>query len=384
MNHPSRIVFALALSFLIGVLIASWMQISIVVVAGVAIVGLAIYGMDVRRIIVGIFCIGLSLGMYAMRNYPPPIEYRVVHEHSSIIYQKIYTVRDWFLRNLKASLPEPHSAFIAGILIGARSELPKSIIKEFQKTGTSHIIAVSGYNITIVAKALLAVLLVVFARRYAFWATIAGLVAFMIITGAQASVVRATIMGIAVLLARHVGRLPTPLYTLLIAAGIMVALDPLILRYDIGFQLSFLATFGILEVAPILEDHMQWTKRLGVWGEVFVLTLSANICVLPLILYYFKILSLVTLPVNMVILPLIPATMLVGFFSGMFHVLPVLGHIASYLTVLLSSVILAVVHFFANLPGAILYLPIGAWSVVFLYSLLGLALFREYKKNVRA
>lgn len=382
MTHPARILSFFTLSFLVGVFIGSWIIFPVAIAGVLAIAGLAILAIGPRALLVAIVLVGLAVGVFVMYQHPPPDRYRTVQDHDGAMYSKIYVVRDWFLHGLKAVIPQPQAAFVAGILIGARSELPKSIVKEFQQTGTSHIIAVSGYNITIVAKWLLALLLTVLSRRQAFWATVAGLLIFMILTGAQASVVRATIMGISVLLANQVGRLPTPMHTLLIACGIMVALDPSILRYDIGFQLSFLATIGILKVAPLLENIMPWTRRFKVWGEVFVLTIAANVCVLPLLLYYFGTLSFATLPVNMIILPLIPATMLMGFIAGMLHMVPILGDFVGYLAGLLSSAILAVIHFFARLPGATIQVPVGIGTVALMYGCLGLLIWKLHRYDL--
>lgn len=381
MSHPARILSGGVISFLIGVFVASWLRVPLIIMGGLALVGLFGIILRSRLLIVAIFLIAMAVGMYAMYGYEIPYHYQATREHSGAVYKKIYAARDWFLANLTYVIAEPHAAFIAGILVGSKSELPKDIIKDFQQTGTSHIIAVSGYNITIVAKALLAVALLVLSRKWAFWTTVSGLVLFMILTGAQASVVRATIMGISVLVARQAGRLPTPLHTLILAAGIMVAIDPPILRYDIGFQLSFLATFGILEVAPLLEQRMRWTKRLSVWGEALVMTMAANICVLPLILYYFKSFPLYFLPANLIVLPLIPLTMLIGFSAGVFARLPLLGDFVGYLARILSEVILGVIHFFAHLPGSSIAFSMGAWTTALAYFLLAIVFFYYQRRD---
>ena len=289
------------------------------------------------------------------------------------IYRGIYGARDVFVASIDRALPEPHGAFVAGVLIGSRSQLSDAIKQFFARTSTSHIIAVSGYNITIIAEVVALILLAFMPRSWAFWFTLGALFVFMILTGAQASVIRATIMGVAGLLARHVGRLNTSSHTLALAAGIMVALDPTIVRYDVGFQLSFMATVGILFVAPLLEVRLPWLARQGIVGEIFIMTVSAQLCVVPILIYYFKNISLVSLPANLIILPLVPYVMLLGFAAGLGGLLlPVLGQLIGYGTSLVSAAILNVIHFFAAIPWAAVSVDVSWYTVLASYFLLGI------------
>lgn len=250
-------------------------------------------------------------------------------------------------------MPEPHAGFVAGVLVGAKSSLSASIKQDFKLTGTSHIIAVSGYNISIIAIYVMAALLWLVPRPAAFWITILILLGFMLLTGAQASVVRATIMGIAGLVARRVGRLSSSVHILLLTAGIMVALEPGILLGDIGFQLSFLATAGLLWVSPILEARLPFVRVLGVWGETALMTISAQIMVVPLVVWYFKSISIIALPVNILVLPFIPLLMLLGFLTGAIGwILPPLGQLLGMLTVMVSGLILGIIRFTASLSWA--------------------------------
>ena len=288
------------------------------------------------------------------------------------LYQNIYSVRDWFLAGVSQALPEPYAAFINGILVGARSQLPQSIKDDFARTSTSHIIAVSGFNITIIANVIGWLALFVMRRNWAFWVCVGGLFLFMILTGAQASVVRATIMGILLLLSQRVGRLPTPLHTLVLTAGAMVALDQRILRFDIGFQLSFLATAGILLVSPLLDARIPYVKHFGKLREIFIMTISAQLCVIPLLIYYFKSLSLVSLPANLIILPWIPWTMLAGFFAGIAGAfLPILGQIIGTIAYLMSFFILQVIRFFAGISWAAVTVELSWPWIVVMYAILG-------------
>src|SRR3989344_5346295 len=238
---------------------------------------------------------------------------RLTHESQ---FKLVFSLREWFLSSIWKIVPEPVNALVGGVLIGDRSELPKSIVEDFRRTGLSHITAVSGYNINIIAVVLMNVLASTVSRRKAFWIVLGILGVFMILTGLQASVIRATIMGLFALFAQQLGRVPTPMHALAIAAAVMVGFEPLILRYDVGFQLSVLATLGLLIISPKIEERLPFMKRFGIFGETAIMTISAQMLVLPLLVYYFHSVSIVSLPVNIIILPLIPALMFLGFIAG--------------------------------------------------------------------
>lgn len=304
------------------------------------------------------------------------------------LYTRIYAVRDWFLAGVSRALPEPYGAFVDGILVGARSNLPPSIKTDFARTSTSHIIAVSGFNVTIIVNVISGLALLFMRRTRAFWACIIGLFLFMILTGAQASVVRATIMGVLLLLSQRMGRLPTPLHTLVLTAGIMVALDTRILRYDIGFQLSFLATAGILLVSPLLEARIPFpvnSKLLQIIRETFIMTTSAQLCVVPLLIYYFKTFSVLSLPVNLIILPFIPYAMLLGAVAGIGGALvPALARILAAPALILSFGVLKVIHAFSSISWSVINITLSWSSIALLYLLLAIGCFLMYHSNKHA
>lgn len=285
--------------------------------------------------------------------------------------QKLYTIRDAFIARLNYAIPEPHAAFVAGALIGTRSDLPYSIKQDFARTSTSHIIAVSGYNITIIATAIAWIFTSVMRRSRAFWCIVVVLGLFMILTGGSASVVRATIMGVLALCARQVGRLNNAGYALMIAAGIMIALDPTILRYDIGFQLSFMATVGILLVSPLAEKALPMLTRWGIFGETLIMTCSAQICVIPLLAYYFKTVSLISLPVNLLVLPTIPFFMMMGFVTGTVgFLIPALSRLFGYFVWMASVAILGTIHWFASVSWAVAPVNLSMGTTMTIYGLM--------------
>jgi competence protein ComEC len=154
-------------------------------------------------------------------------------------------------------------------------------------------------------------------RRKAFWCSVVVIFLFTILTGASASVVRASLMGLLLLFANGYGRLYNPKNSIILAGGVMIYHNPMVLVFDIGFQLSFLAVVGLLYIYPFLNNRFR--KIPEFWGlkELILMTISAQLAVAPLLIYYFNNFSLVSLPTNVLILPVLPIAMFLGFISGL-------------------------------------------------------------------
>jgi len=227
-------------------------------------------------------------------------------------------VKSGFIKAINSSLPEPHASLLAGILVGARRGIPEYLLETFNRVGVTHIIAISGSNITIIAAALLILLQGIgVSRRHTFWLISLGIASFVVMTGASASVVRAGIMGLFVLLASQLGRASRATNALAFTAFVMLLVNPKVLVFDAGFQLSFLATMGIVYINPVLQKFAK--KWPGVFGlkEVLITTLSAIIMTTPLILYQFGRFSVVAPVANLLIVPLVSVVMAMGFITGL-------------------------------------------------------------------
>ena len=264
-------------------------------------------------------------------------------------FENIFSVKSAFQKSIRRSIGEPNAAFIEGILLGSRTQISDELKEAFARTGTSHITAVSGYNITIVAGIICSFFIIFLRRPTAFWFSVIGVALFVILTGAQASVVRAAVMGTLVLLAQREGRLSDPRNAIVLAGAAMVLINPLILRNDIGFQLSFFATLGLIYLAPSIERYFKKIPNTFKIRETLIMTISAQIFVLPLLLYYFKSLSLVFLPANLIVLPTIPFAMAAGFaaaLAGM--ILPFLGQVVGYVAWIITSFEIGVIKFLAK------------------------------------
>ncbi len=284
-------------------------------------------------------------------------------------FRGIFKVKNAFEASISHSIHEPNAAFINGILLGSRAEIPADVKDDFSRTSTTHILAISGYNITIIAAIFSWFFLFFFRRPVAFWFSVAGIAVFAILTGAQASVVRAAIMGVLVLLARREGRLSDPRNALALTGALMVFLSPRILRYDIGFQLSFAATIGLIYVAPLIEKYFEKLPNFFNFRETFVMTLSAQFFVLPLLIYYFKNLSLVSLPANIIVLPVVPYAMLLGAITGVAGlILPFLGQLVGYFAWLVSAFELGVIKLFAKPDWAAVSVQFNWYGVILAYA----------------
>jgi competence protein ComEC len=226
----------------------------------------------------------------------------------------ILKIRQLFENNIRVVIPQPEGALADGLLFGGNSELSKEIQTDFSRTGMTHIVAVSGYNVTIIAQYLIILGIALgLWRKQATWFAIVGIILFVIMSGLPASAVRAGVMGGTLLWAMKNGRLANCENAIVFAAAVMLMLNPLLLRWDVGFQLSFLATLGIVLSSPFWEKSFIRKHQARGISEILAMSLSAQIFVLPIIAYNFHMTSLISLLANILILPTIPLSMLLVF-----------------------------------------------------------------------
>ncbi|MBP9728226.1 MAG: ComEC/Rec2 family competence protein [Candidatus Moranbacteria bacterium] len=229
--------------------------------------------------------------------------------------EALYTPKHVFERGLSQTLAEPEAGLAKGLLLGGNHYLPKDLQDAFTRVGLSHMIAVSGYNITLIAEILLALGLVLgLWRRQAVWTALIGIVFFIVMIGLPASAARAGAMASIVFIALQTGRLAQPVNALLFALGVMLLLNPLLLRYDLGLQLSFLATLGILLLVPYYDYIAPSGIILRKFGEVLFMTFAVELFVLPIILFIFHQFSPLIIVGNFLVL-LVPFAMATAFLA---------------------------------------------------------------------
>jgi len=312
----------------------------------------------------------------------PKIEF--VSAGGSGIYKAILNIKNKFEESIEKFTPSPESGLLIGLLLGGDDKLSKEVQNNFSQTGMTHIVAVSGYNVTIVAEYLM--ILGIFLglwRRQAFWFAVVGIGLFVFMTGFPSSAVRAGIMGTLLLWAMKNGRLANSQNAIIFSAAVMLLINPLLLKWDIGFQLSFLATMGIIFLYPFLEKRLVLkNKTFGIW-EILLLTLSAQSFVLPIIIYNFGRLSIISPLANILVLPIIPATMLLGFVSSFLGIFSnFLGTIFAWLAYLPLRYEVEIINYLAHLPLASVEIKHFSWiAVLFWYIILGGALVYLRKKQ---
>lgn len=302
------------------------------------------------------------------------------------ILTKLYAVRRSFEQVVQKTLPEPESSLGIGLLIGSKQGFGQDLINDFAKVGITHIIALSGYNVTIIIIFLTDILLGYLTRRQIFFVSLILILLFVAMTGAASSVIRASIITLLIAYGKTIGRKADMTNLILLSAAIMVAINPFVLRFDVGFQLSFLAFIGLVYFSPIIA--LIFNRRFFKLWPNFIKsavteTLSAQIIVLPLILSSFGLVSLIAPITNVLILPLIPAAMLFVFLSTLIYwILPVIGKLAFLICYLPLKYILATAQYFAKLPVSAIQIS-DRWqtTIIIVYILIVAATFIKFRKN---
>ncbi|MBI2475786.1 MAG: ComEC family competence protein [Candidatus Taylorbacteria bacterium] len=292
----------------------------------------------------------------------------VAFGQGNFIMAKLFDLKQSFLERVSANLAEPQTSLLGGLLVGAKRSLGQKLLDDFRRAGVIHIVVLSGYNITIIA-AFIERLFSRFRRNLRLILASTGIILFAVMVGASATVVRATVMALLVILARATGRPYDITRALLLAGFLMVLQNPKILVFDSSFQLSFMSTLALIYVSPMLEKYFTFVTEKFSLRSVAVATLATQIFVLPMLLYKMGELSLVALPVNLLILSAIPATMLFGFLAGAVGFLSTALALPFALVAYgLLSYELQVVAFFSHLPFAsVAVKDFPLWFVVFLY-----------------
>jgi competence protein ComEC len=300
----------------------------------------------------------------------------------NFLQAKLFFVKNIFLQKIKKVLPEPHASLAGGEILGSKQALGQNLLDKFRTTGVVHIVVLSGYNVTIVADAI-AKSLSFLPRIFGGALGIIGIILFALITGAGATIVRASIMASLVVIARIFGREADALRLLFIAGLFMVLHNPSIVLYDISFQLSFLATYGLIVISPRIEKYFLWVPEKFQFREITLATISTQIFVLPLLVHNIGELSLVSLPVNLLVLIVVPMTMLFGFLTGLISIiLPLLAWPFAFVSFLLLEYQIRLVDFFSGIPFASIKIPSMPYFVpILLYILIFWWLYWSRDKN---
>lgn len=270
----------------------------------------------------------------------------VAAHHPSLVGR----VRQKFTAGMQTSLPEPLAPFAMGLLVGQRANLPDGVKQDLLKVGLTHIIAVSGYNLTIILHASRR-LLGKRSKRIATFLSLGLIGVFLLLAGASASIVRAAIVSVLSITANYYGRGFKPLNLICLAAAITAWANPVYVWSDLSWYLSFLAFFGVMVISPLVQARWPGGWHRSVIGGVALESVCAEIMSVPFILYIFGQMSLIGLPANVLVVGLIPLAMLLATIAGLAGML--LGAAAGWVswpTVWLLNYMLDVAHVLAGLP----------------------------------
>ena len=309
----------------------------------------------------------------------------------------IYDLRRSMSKSLKGALPEPQCSLALAMLLGERGSISPEVREDFSRAGTSHLLAISGVHVSIVAGLALSAGAWVCGRKRPtyFLLALAVIWLYVLLSGMRPSAIRAATMGSLWLYADWIGRQRSAFTALAFVAAIMLAFTPRLLG-DVGFQLSFAAMAGLVFLTPIFQSRGRKIFG-GEDGEVssfvnfviasFAVTLGAVFATLPLIAYYFGLISLMSLPATFLTLPAVPGIIitsaLVGF-TGIFA--PAVATVLGWVSWLFVNYVLKVVELFAAIPFASVEIEVGASEVCIYYGGLAAVLWlprnRNYLKGV--
>ncbi len=299
----------------------------------------------------------------------------------SPLLRTLYAVRARGEALINQALGEPYAALANGMLLGIEAGIPQQLYDQFNATGTSHVIVISGTNVALIAGVIVAVATRLLGRRRALWPTLAAIAAYALLVGGDASVLRAALMGALFVTAAALQRRSTALVSLAAACMGMTMANPLAL-WDVGLQLSSMATAGLVLLSPAFAGAIQrlfgsslgWLRAAG--EDVLAVTLAASLATLPLSLYYFGRLSLISLLTNLLIAQVQPlilfggsAALLAGLAGQQ-----LVAQALFWLPWLALAWTVAVVRWGAELPWATLQISrFGLPQLGLTYAVLGLA-----------
>ncbi len=293
--------------------------------------------------------------IYSVVYYP---EIKLLEKNKgSFIYQAILKFKNKIKEGIEKIMPFPEISILEAVTLGYKQQLSEQTKEFLNITGTRHIVAISGMHIVILSEILMFLLIGLgLWRQQAFYFTVALLILFIIMVGAPASAIRAGIMGGILLFSQKIGRLSDSGRIVIFAAAIMLAFNPLLLRYDVGFQLSFLAVLGIIYIKPIFDKWLEkWQKKEEISSvlHIITMTLAAQIATLPILIYNFGRISFISPIANILIVPLLPFIMTLGLAFNIGTVIwPFFGKILVWPTYIALTYITRLTDYLSRLPFA--------------------------------
>jgi competence protein ComEC len=287
-----------------------------------------------------------------------------------------------FAASVYTNLPDPQASLGLGFLVGIKSQLPVTLNDQLKILGLTHIVVASGYNLTVLVR--LAKRLLEKRSKFQMAAMAAGLIAgFVAVTGFSPSMSRAALVASMSLAAWYWGRRIPPAVILLFSAAVTAGVYPPYLWSDIGWWLSFLAFAGVMLLAPLLQRRLFDDTQPKLLAQIILETISAQLLTLPLLLFVFGSLSVIALPANVIVVPLIPLAMLFTFVAGASGLLlPWVAPLLAIPATVLLSYVTDLVSLMSQVSWASVPFSIGISAMVSCYAVIivvGLILWRRTK-----
>ena len=302
------------------------------------------------------------------------------------VLAQLLSLKQAFMTRLEQVVPEPQVGLGEGLLLGVKQALGEDIENNFRRTGIIHIVVLSGYNVMLVVTFFMLIFSRLLSPRKRVVAGIIAIVCFALLVGLSATVVRASIMASLLLFAQGFSRQYDVMRALFFAGAMMLVLNPYLLVYDIGFQLSFMATLGLLLITPHFESTIVTGASKLRLTDFFFATLATQIAVLPLLLFHIGEVSIVAIVVNVLVLPVVPLAMLLTFITGMIAFVSLaLASVVGFLANITLVYILFIAEWFARLPFAAIAIPeFSAQGMFVLYGFIAGVLFYAKRRYALA
>jgi competence protein ComEC len=299
--------------------------------------------------------------------------------HNSTI---VTDLRRRFVAGMESALPEPLASFGMGLLIGQKANLPDEVYNELLMVGLVHIIAVSGYNLTIILRASEG-LLKRHSKRLSTLLALSLIGIFLLFAGGSASIVRAAIVSLLAIAAAYYGRKIKPLVLITLAAAITAWANPFYVWSDVGWYLSFLAFFGVMVIAPMVLLRSPKRIQHSLVATVAIESFCAELMTLPYVLHIFGQMSFVALVANVMVVALVPLAMLLCLFAGLAGMLaPAFAGWVAFPARLLLTYMLDIAALLSRIPHVFVQgIAFSLAQLLGLYTLVGLIAATLWRKT---
>ncbi|HEX8762996.1 MAG TPA: ComEC/Rec2 family competence protein [Candidatus Saccharimonadales bacterium] len=287
--------------------------------------------------------------------------------------------RDWFAAGIRRAIDEPQAALGIGYLTGQQTALPPELDDQLRSVGLTHAVVASGYNLTILVSFARSLLLGV-SKYLATMCAVGMILGFMAVTGLSPSMARAGLVAAIGLAVWYYGRSVHPVVLLLVAAALTALYNPAFIWGELGWYLSFAAFSGVMLLSPLIVRYFWGDESPNAFWRLVVETLSAQIVTLPIILYAFGVVAMYALPANVLVVPLIPAAMLLVFVGGLAGVIvPTAAHTIGVPAQAVLKYMTEVITYTASLPGATVELAISVVGLALCYVILAITALWLYR-----